>query len=182
MENRKVKLTKRLLKEALIELLNKKDLNNITIKELCSLAELNRSTFYAHYQDIYQLLNEITIDMVSHIPFAEGINNYNIRNLEECIQYIQQNKKVYSVLLNQGLFQKHILKKSLEIFENNSLQNGAMKNCDIEYYEALSAYCIAGCEKFLLYCLDSSIPIKNQAIILYSLLENARKTVIKFSK
>lgn len=182
MENRKIKLSKRLLKESFIELLNKKDLNTITIKELCSNADLNRSTFYAHYQDIYQLLDEITKDMASHIPFAEGIKKYSIKNIEECIQYIQENKNIYSVLLNQGVFRKYLTKKSHDIFINGSLQDGSMKNCNIEYYDALSAYCIAGSESFLSYCLESHIPIKNQAIILYILIENARKIVVQYSK
>ena len=44
--------------EALIELLEKKDFEYITIKELCSAAGVNRSTFYLHYENMTDLLEE----------------------------------------------------------------------------------------------------------------------------
>ena len=44
--------------EALIELLEHKDLEYITVKELCQQAGVNRSTFYLHYDTISDLLNE----------------------------------------------------------------------------------------------------------------------------
>lgn len=182
MENRKTRLTKRLLKESLIELLNEKEINKITIKEICDNADLNRSTFYAHYTDIYELLDEITQDLISHVPMAEGINTYSISNIEECISYIQENKKTFSVLLELGVYRKYLTRKTSEIFKNGTLQDGAMVDCDIDYYNALSAYCIAGSENFLSYCLQSDIPTNKQAAILYRLMEESRKIVIEYSK
>lgn len=44
-ENRRTRLTKRLLRESLLELLHEKPVDHITVKELCECAELNRSTF-----------------------------------------------------------------------------------------------------------------------------------------
>lgn len=44
-ENQRTRLTKRLLREGLLELLRDKPVEHITVKELCELAELNRSTF-----------------------------------------------------------------------------------------------------------------------------------------
>ena len=50
--------------EALIELLEKKDLEYITVKEICQQAGVNRSTFYLHYETISDLLRE-TMEMVN---------------------------------------------------------------------------------------------------------------------
>ena len=47
-----------LMNQALIILLEKKDLGYITIKEICSKAGVNRSTFYLHYENINDLFNE----------------------------------------------------------------------------------------------------------------------------
>ena len=47
-----------LMNQALIELLNKKDFEFITIKEICEKAGVNRSTFYLHYETIGDLLDE----------------------------------------------------------------------------------------------------------------------------
>ena len=46
--------------EALITLLEKKDFEYITIKEICDTAGVNRSTFYLHYENTYDLLKETT--------------------------------------------------------------------------------------------------------------------------
>ena len=46
--------------EALISLLDKKDFEYITIKEICDTAGINRSTFYLHYENTFDLLQETT--------------------------------------------------------------------------------------------------------------------------
>lgn len=46
--------------EALLELLEKKDFDYITVKEICDVAKVNRSTFYLHYENTYELLRETT--------------------------------------------------------------------------------------------------------------------------
>lgn len=48
----------RAMDEALIYLLNDKDYDYITIKEICKKAGVNRSTFYLHYENIDDLLKE----------------------------------------------------------------------------------------------------------------------------
>ena len=50
--------------EALISLLKEKDLEYITVKEICQKAGVNRSTFYLHYETIADLVNE-TVEMVN---------------------------------------------------------------------------------------------------------------------
>ena len=50
--------------KALLQLLEKKDFEFITIKEICKTAGVNRSTFYLHYENLYDLLEE-TINMIS---------------------------------------------------------------------------------------------------------------------
>ena len=55
----RVKYTKMVLKKALLELMQHKPVNKITVKEICERAELNRATFYAHYSDCFDLLESI---------------------------------------------------------------------------------------------------------------------------
>ena len=52
------------MNEALIALLEKKDLEFITVKELCEKAGVNRSTFYLHYETVSDLVNE-TAELVN---------------------------------------------------------------------------------------------------------------------
>lgn len=59
----RVRVTKTLIRKAFTELLTKKPIQSISIKELCELAGINRGTFYAHYQDIYDLRQKIEDEM-----------------------------------------------------------------------------------------------------------------------
>lgn len=56
--DKRVRYTKLFLKESLIRLMEEKPISRITIKELCAGAEINRATFYAHYRDQYDLLEQ----------------------------------------------------------------------------------------------------------------------------
>ncbi len=58
-DDRRVKYTKMVLKESFIKLLEKKDISQITIKEICEDADINRATFYAHYNDQFDLMHKI---------------------------------------------------------------------------------------------------------------------------
>lgn len=66
-EDRRVKMTKRLLKESLIVLLEQKSIGKITISEICEMADINRSTFYAHYSDQFDLLKSIEDEYITMV-------------------------------------------------------------------------------------------------------------------
>ena len=54
--DRRIRKSKESLKNSLIELMKEKTVNNITVKEFVSAADLNRSTFYNYYCDIPDML------------------------------------------------------------------------------------------------------------------------------
>lgn len=79
-----------LMNQALVELLNKKDFEYITVKEICAKAGVNRSTFYLHYETINDLLEEclenINKRFLEHFdkntePFFEKIKNCSVDQL-----------------------------------------------------------------------------------------------------
>ncbi|MFE5322678.1 TetR/AcrR family transcriptional regulator [Paenibacillus sp. NPDC056579] len=57
-DRRKIR-TKRLLRKALLELMDEKGLDKVTVRDLTERAEVNRGTFYLHYKDIYDLMDQI---------------------------------------------------------------------------------------------------------------------------
>lgn len=63
-ESQRVALSKRLLKEAVMELLRKKHISKLSVSEVCERAEINRTTFYRHYQTPHDILLEIELDFV----------------------------------------------------------------------------------------------------------------------
>lgn len=54
--DRRIRRTKALLQQGLIQLMETKDVKDISVRELSELADLNRGTFYLHYNDIYDML------------------------------------------------------------------------------------------------------------------------------
>ena len=58
-EDRRVRRTKKLLTQALTQLLQEKQAKEITVKELTELADMNRGTFYLYYKDIFDMLEKI---------------------------------------------------------------------------------------------------------------------------
>lgn len=64
MEDKRIVKTKRSLKKALTDKLEKEDFEHISITELCRKAEVSRITFYSHYSDKYALLDDIFSDMI----------------------------------------------------------------------------------------------------------------------
>lgn len=102
-----------LMDEALLYLLEKKDIEFITVKEICQKAGVNRSTFYLHYENIYDLLAE-TIEMLNK-QFMKSfnkdliiskINNGNIEDLvfltpeylKPYLMFIKDNKRVFKII------------------------------------------------------------------------------------
>lgn len=58
-EDQRVRVTKQLLRAAFLTLLAQKPVQGISVKELCEEAGVNRSTFYLHYKDVYDLQEQL---------------------------------------------------------------------------------------------------------------------------
>ena len=63
----RIEKTEREIKNAFIGLRAKKPLEKITVRELCGLACINKSTFYAHYRDIYDLSDSMEVFPIPNI-------------------------------------------------------------------------------------------------------------------
>ena len=104
--------------EALISLLEKKDFEYISIKEICAEAGVNRSTFYLHYENISDLLAETTRFILDkHFAYYEadtkGITerfaNCDIRDLVFItseyltlyLTFIKENQRIFKVSIKQ---------------------------------------------------------------------------------
>ena len=62
-ENQRIVITKRMLKESMLKILQEKELDAINVTELCREAGINRTTFYRHYQIPRDVLTEIHQDL-----------------------------------------------------------------------------------------------------------------------
>lgn len=95
MENQRTRLSKRLLKDALIDLLQEKPLSKISIKSICEKAEINRTTFYKYYQTERDLLVEIERE---NIEYIKAIVTEKPDALETILQFLKDNPKTAKAL------------------------------------------------------------------------------------
>ena len=65
--DRRVRKTKKLLRQGLAKLMENKSINEITVKELVDEVDINRSTFYLHYTDIFDMLAKIEDELMGEI-------------------------------------------------------------------------------------------------------------------
>ena len=124
-ESRKTQYTRKALADGLIELMKTKPFDRITVKELCDYSDVNRSTFYTHYEDIYALLSTIeesTLEWmnqcVRELGGQEG-REATIRSLEYFLERLIDNSRYLQVLMSeQGniAFQKKIYASTSQIF------------------------------------------------------------------
>ena len=105
-ENQRVKLTKKLLKQSLLDIMDKKPVGSISVIELCEKAEINRSTFYNHYGCPNDVLYDIECDFVEDLEQIWTKNNdkeYPIeKRVEDLCTYLQDNKKLAKLLLKES--------------------------------------------------------------------------------
>ncbi len=104
-ENRRVRMTKRLMKEALLELLEKKELVNISVTAICKTADVHRSTFYDYYTDPADLLRDTEKDILDRIPMPPPMTSS--MNQDKIIEastaffdYVKENEKAFRILFS----------------------------------------------------------------------------------
>ena len=115
-DNRRVRSTRRKLREALLVLMKEKPINEITATELSEYADINRGTFYLHFTDTYDLLHNVEDDLIEQ--FDRVLNSRIPHNAEETILYLTEiisflknNLPLYGVLFSSNNNDIHLLQR-----------------------------------------------------------------------
>ncbi len=104
-QDRRIKRTKMLLQNALVDLMLEKAVGNISVKELTQKADVNRSTFYLHYLDIYDMLEQMenefveTIQGFFHDFFTPLPTSMPLTLFVNISEWLEQDKEYYVKLL-----------------------------------------------------------------------------------
>ncbi len=126
--NQRTRLSKILLKNALMDLLGEKgSVAKISVRELCERAELNRSTFYAHYSEPKELLEEVENELLDatqdHLKKIGAENDLGAhRYLLSFLMYIKENDKPFRTLLVDSVdpvFRSKFMQQSIIQFIEN---------------------------------------------------------------
>ncbi|GAB1420585.1 TetR/AcrR family transcriptional regulator [Anaerolineales bacterium] len=105
--DRRVKRTRRLLRSALLELIEIKSFEDLTIQEITDYAELSRATFYLHFRDKHELLTECLTELFDELsqhysPFSLDTENATFPPSHYLFQHIADHHKLYTALLGQS--------------------------------------------------------------------------------
>ncbi|NMA65188.1 MAG: TetR/AcrR family transcriptional regulator [Clostridiaceae bacterium] len=104
--DRRVKYTKALLKEALVELLKERHISKISVTALCEVADVNRSTFYTHYTDQFDLLRQVEDEVITNLKsfldkYVDDRMPITEQNLKGILEYAKNNADLFTVLLGE---------------------------------------------------------------------------------
>ena len=137
--------TKASLQEALINLLQEKELDKISISELCKKANVNRGTFYLHYQDIAELFEEYFHDMTEDLRIAYYepylLTHYKIENLNSdmirIFHHVKKYKQFYKIVFNRKTPMMYYY-QLFEIIRNYIIDS--ISELNLEYKEYTASY------------------------------------------
>lgn len=88
-DDQRVALTKRLLQEGLLRLLEKKDIDSIHVSELCAESGINRATFYRHYSEPRDILRNMRQNIIRDVQ-AFSRTDRKGKNLQSCLRDLCQ--------------------------------------------------------------------------------------------
>jgi len=151
------------LKESFIKLLEKKSLSQITIKEICEDADINRATFYAHYNDQYDLLKKIENELLDNIN--AHIADFNQKNddmnavliAENIFEYLKENARLCKLLLSERgdfSFQKRLMMLVYDKIITELTDSNKITKEDAEY---IYSFTITGCVGIVQKWLDDDM-------------------------
>ena len=153
-EDRRVRRTKKLLTQALTELLQKKQVNEITVKELTDLADMNRGTFYMYYRDIFDMLEKIEDELFQKLDIIAQTHEHGDPTqqvkpiLLDLFRFIEENQEMCRVLLSPNgdmnflhRLYEAIRERSLEIWKD---QMGSLGEKEFDYRYSFVIFGCAG--------------------------------------
>lgn len=97
--NKRALATEECLKNTLIALLQDKELADISVTELCEVADIERSTFYAHYEDVSALGNACAADIEKQLSEASRSTD----DFDWIFDYIKEHPDVFSIYFKLGV-------------------------------------------------------------------------------
>ncbi|AGX42922.1 TetR/AcrR family transcriptional regulator [Clostridium saccharobutylicum] len=172
--DRRVRKTKDALTSCLIKLMSEKEFSNITVSELTKLADVNRSTFYNYYKDIFDMIEQMENEV-----FHDFIKAFHKLNLEIgkytygsilsfytfMFEYIQNNSDISKILISRNCAHSFMEKFKRTIMAADNPFNESIPEIQIYFFRT---FIISGTVGVIHQWLNDGlkIPYKDMAIIM----------------
>ncbi len=107
--NKRRQQSREKIEKVFIELLQTKEITQITVSDICKRTELNRSTFYANYTDIYELADTIRENLEQEVNalYENDMVNNCFNDYERLFQHIKDNQIFYRTYFKLGYDNEH---------------------------------------------------------------------------
>lgn len=151
--DRRIRKTKKQLRQGLAKLMSNKSINEITVKELVEEVDINRSTFYLHYTDIYDMLEKIENELMEEIMSIITFNEENLKDKEDSYPFLEKlftmldrNRDICKALIGPHGDMSFVTKIEEYISKNTEQYSSKLFQKEIQDdMKYIHAYCITGC-------------------------------------
>ncbi len=134
--------SRRMIREAFVELLHEKSFEKITATDIINRSGLNRSTFYAHYPDVKGILEEFAVEienmfrqMLAEMDFSQFLNDPE-PNLKQVVVFLEENRRLYRLMAQSDLSPLYVdqLKKALiqQVLDTPNLPTDGLSRISID--------------------------------------------------
>jgi len=172
MSDARVRYTKDTIRRYFLKLLKTTPIHRITVKKICELAEINRSTFYRYYRDPYDILEQLETEIINE--FTKIVNSINSRNFEErmlfIMKHLKENMTYYSIMFSENGNQAFI-SKMMDISLQLTKERYQVKGNKVfsKDQEKLFYFFSRGCKGVIEYWICQDMKEEPQEIVDYLL-------------
>lgn len=167
--NRRVIYTKKVIKDSLVELLQTKEIHQITVTDICKTADINRGTFYTHYKDAYDLLESIEdeiFNLITQYIDETPANEYADTLILKVLHLIIENKNLCKVLFckqnDNRIIERILYVASKADFEQLINASNTLSKSYLNYYIRFS---VGGTLAIIQTWLENDLPETPEEIV-----------------
>lgn len=135
--------SRKMIRQAFFELLKEKNFEKITVTDIVKKADINRSTFYAHYPDVMGVVEEIQQEILTYTQqFMENVDFKDFYDnpkphLQHIVKLVAENNELYRLLMTSAMAAKQLacLKYILidRTIETLEMRNGSINKFEWEF-------------------------------------------------
>lgn len=176
-EDRRIRKTKKALRAALVRLLSKESIAEITIKELTDEADVHGGTFYHHYRDAFDLKEQVEEEIgqeldevLSSVPESDGAFELLLRVL----RFLEENRDVAKMLASESGCPK-LMEQLCEKISARCMGNGLFG----EQLRYGSRFCAAGIQGMIVSWVEDGMrmPPKEMAKVMETMMMGSQQQV-----
>lgn len=162
--DRRIRKTRKQLKDCLISLLKTKRIQDITVRELTEMADLNRGTFYLHYKDVFDLLEQTETELLEKLNSviqkhrAEELLDRPFNIFHEVYTLVYENASLVEILLGEN-GDLNFLNRMKQIMRDKCLHDWmeVFRAGNPAIFDAYFSFIVSGCVGLVQYWLKTGM-------------------------